>query len=142
MLDQGKMPWLRIFGWAFLIHVILIAITVLEVFIYSLIKPGQEESFYSHHAEISGPIISMVVGFVLFFFIARYLGKNRSSISIRIGILLAVIYTIMDALILLGYSIDWSDHLPVFAISFLVKLSGGYLGGRAAGGISPQPDSF
>ncbi len=120
--------WLRIIGWAILVHIMLIAFAFLEVFIYSLIKPGLAEAQYTEHAKWSGPYISIFMGFILFFLIARRLSKIYANRRLIIGLTLPIIYTIIDFLILHFYGTDWTEHLVIFIISFLCKTMGSLLG--------------
>ena len=128
MNSKSKTPWWKIIGWAILIHVILIALSILEVFIYAQIHPGHEHSFYEDHAKVSGPYISIIFGFILFFFITRYFTKTRLDIKYLIAILLPVVYTIKDFLIVHFSGVDWGEHFWIFTISFLIKTLGAFLG--------------
>ena len=132
MSATTKLPWLKIIGWAILTHIILIAISFLEVFLYSLINPGHENSFYEEHAQVSAPYISIIFGFILFFLVARQLCKQAPDHWIAIVLLLPILYIILDFLMLLGYDVDWGEHLLVFMASFLSKALGAYLGAIAA----------
>ncbi len=128
MNSLSKLPWLKIIGWAILIHIILIVISILEVFIYSQINSGHEHSFYEEHAKISGPYISIIFGFILFFFVARLLAKSRQDKKFIIALLLPFIYTILDFLMLHFSGVDWAEHFWIFTISFLFKTLGAVLG--------------
>ena len=122
MITTKKMPWLRLLGWAALAHIILLALSFLEVFIYSfLINPGQDQSFYEAHARISAPYVAILLGIPLFYLIARNLAR-KYGLEIRIGIWLAVFYVILDFLMLIPNPIDWSAHWWIFLLSFLTKL--------------------
>lgn len=126
-----KIPWLKIIGWAFLIHVILIASSFIEVFIYAtLVNSGQEQADYEAHATKSAPYIAIILGFIILFFIARFLVKKYQGQGIRIGILLALAYVILDVILLLSASVDWSAHYISFGVSFSTKILAGYLGGK------------
>lgn len=129
MTKTQQFPWLKILGWAILVHIILIAISFLEVFIYSaLINPGQEQTIYDAHAEASGPWISMIFGFILFLFICRSLGIGRPGKEMGIALALTIIYVITDALILTAASVDWTAHYQLFILSFVVKTIGAVIG--------------
>jgi len=120
--------WLKIIGWAILIHIILIAISVLEVFIFSLFKPDQENSFYTEHAELPGPYISIFFGFILFYLVARSLSKKITENKLFIALALPIIYTIMDFLMVNFSGVNWGEHILIFAISAIVKVSASFLG--------------
>lgn len=120
--------WLKIFVWAILIHITLIVLSVLEVFIYSLFKPNQEDSFYTEHAELTGPYISIFFGFFIFYFVARYLSKDFTRNKIVFALSLPIIYTIIDFLIVHYSGVDWNNHMIIFTISFFVKVLASFLG--------------
>lgn len=117
--------------WAVLSHVILVALSFLEVFIYSIVvNPGQEESVYTAHASVSAPYVSIFGGVFLFYFVARSLARrNRDQIRF-IWISLPTFYVIFDLLILIPYGVDWGEHLTVFLISFGTKFLFAFLGTR------------
>lgn len=120
--------WLKITVWALVIHIILIILSVLEVFIYSLISPNHENSFYKEHAELTGPYISIFFGFFIFYFVARYLSKNFTSKKIILALSLPIIYTIMDFIMVHYSGVNWNDHITIFIISFLAKTFGSVIG--------------
>jgi len=130
-MTNDKTPWLRIIGWSVLIHVILIALSFLEVFLYSLlINPGQDESFYMAHAEQSAPWVSIIFGIVLFYLIARLLAKKRPEKGVIIGLSLPIVYILLDVIILLAAAVNWGEHYLIFIISFASKILAGYVGAR------------
>lgn len=129
MNTNNKIPWLKITGWALLIHIILIALSILEVVIFSaLIEPGQQPTYYEEHAQISAPYISIIFGIILFFFISRLLVKKRYSKRKLIGLMLPAIYIIMDLVFLLLSDTDWGQQYLIFMISFITKTLASYIG--------------
>jgi hypothetical protein len=69
---------LKLIGLAILTMITLVIISFLEVAVYSyLINPGQEQSVYEAHAEVSAPYISGIFGFTIFFLVARYWKKKE-----------------------------------------------------------------
>jgi len=117
-----------LFRSALAIHIILIILSVIEVFIYSKVNPNLENSFYRDHAEVSGPYISMFFGIIIFYFVARLLSKKLTKNKITIALALPIIYTIMDFLMVHYSGVIWEDHIAVFVLSFLVKTIGSLLG--------------
>jgi hypothetical protein len=112
---RQKYFWLKLVGTAFLLHVILILLSIIEVAIYSyLINPGHEDAFYRAHATESGPWISGIVGSLLMFFLTGRFTKIFSLRQLTYAIGLPVTYIIIDILIVLPFGIDWTEHLPVF----------------------------
>lgn len=120
--------WLTITVWALVIHIILIALSILEVFIYSLSNPNHDDNFYTEHAELTGPYISIFFGFILFYLVARFLSIKFDSRKIIIALALPIIYTIMDFLMVHYSGVNWNEHITIFIISALVKSLGSILG--------------
>jgi len=130
---MAKLPWLKLIGWSVLIHIFLVALSFVEVYLYSiLINPGQDQSIYELHAQQSAPYISILFGIPFFYFVSRKLAKKASIPVQWIGVSLPIVYMILDAMILLAFQIDWSEHGLVFFISFVTKLGASYLGAKAA----------
>lgn len=129
MTTNNIIPWLKIIGWALLIHIILIALSILEVVIFStLIEPAQEPAYYEQHAQITAPYISIIFGIILFFFISRLLVKKRYKKRILIGLILPAIYIIIDLVFLLLSDTDWGQQYLIFMISFITKTLASYIG--------------
>lgn len=129
MSKSNNIPWLRIIGWAMLVHIILIAISIVEVAVYSMIiNPNQEQLIYEQHAQLTAPFISIFFGIILFFFISRVLTKKRYKKRKLIGIAFPLIYIILDLLILILSQTNWSKLYLVFIISFLTKILASYFG--------------
>ncbi|MEM7087435.1 MAG: hypothetical protein AAF489_14710 [Bacteroidota bacterium] len=129
MEKNNKALWLKLIGWAVLVHVILITISFIEVFIYSMIiNPGQDQSVYNDHTAKSAPIVAIVFGIILFFLVARLLAKKRSDKRTFIGLMLAIFYIIIDLLVLIPFGVDWGKHYLVFILSFGTKLLAGFAG--------------
>ena len=106
--------WLKLIGVAFLLHIVLILLSILEVAIYSYLIPGKNEAFYKSHAEISGPWISGIFGSLFIFLLVRRFIKQNNGRFLTYTIALPFIYIIMDILMLLPFQINWNEHLPVF----------------------------
>ncbi len=128
MNTQSKFPWLRIILWAVLIHVILISISIFEVFLYSLLNPGLDNSLYEEHAKFSAPYVSIIFGLFIFILVLRHLGKKRIQQRFKIALVLPIIYTIKDFAIVHMSGVNWDEHLIIFLISFLVKMAGAFIG--------------
>ena len=124
MAQQTKpINWLKLTGLAFLLHIILIIISILEVFIYSLvINPGKDEAFYQQHAEISAPWVSGIFGSLFIFLIVRRFIKKNNGQHLTYAIAFPLVYILMDILLLLSFGVNWNEHLPVFLIANGVKV--------------------
>ncbi|MGB5459490.1 MAG: hypothetical protein WBM91_16035 [Eudoraea sp.] len=129
MTTNNKIPWLKIIGWALLIHIILIALSILEVVIFSsLIEPGQQPTYYEQHAQMTAPYVSIIFGIILFFFISRLLVKKRYNKRKFIGLMLPGIYIIMDLVFLLLSDTNWGHQYLIFMMSFITKTLASYIG--------------
>ncbi len=129
MKNNIKIPWLKIVLWAVFIHIILMALSILEVVVYSLlINPGLKEADYEQHAMISAPYISIIFGIIIFFFVTRLLTKKRYENSKIIALTLPLVYIILDLIIVILSGSDWTQHYLIFIISFATKIVAAYLG--------------
>jgi hypothetical protein len=125
---RQKRFWLKLTGIALLLHVALIICSIVEVAIYSyLIDPGHDEKYYQHHAEISGPWVSGVIGSLLVFLVVRHYIKRAADRHLTYAIALPVFYIIMDVLILLPFHINWHEHLPILLMANGAKLASSLL---------------
>ena len=121
--------WIKILVWAVIIHILLIAVTIAEVFVFSgYIQPNKGEQFYQEHVRGIAPYVAIIIGFILIFFVAKRLFRKIENNGKWIGVLLAIAYIIIDMIILQISSVNWSEHYPIFLVSFLTKLIAGYLG--------------
>ena len=120
MTTNIKLPWLKLLGWAILIHIILIVLSILEVVAYStIINPGHEQSFYEQHAQTTAPYISIIFGIILFFFISRLLVKKRYDNRQVIALALPITYIIIDIVIMQLSDTDWGQQYFIFIISWI-----------------------
>lgn len=128
MTQTKKINWIKLTGLAFLLHIILIVISILEVFVYSmLIEPGKEEAFYESHAGVSGPWVSGIFGSLFIFFIVkRYIKKNYGQ-PLTYAIAFPLVYILWDIIILLPFQINWLEHLPVLLMANGAKVAASLL---------------
>lgn len=120
--------WAKLAGIALALHIVLVIISFAEVAVYSwIIHPGGTESFYRQHAELTGPYVSAIFGFILFFFITRRLLKNRVNPTYPVVLGLPIAYIVLDIVILLFLPVDWSSHLITFVWASGAKFLGSYL---------------
>lgn len=105
----------------------------LYVAFYSyVIAPGQGIEVYQAHAEQAGPVLTIFVGVVIFFFIARWLAR-RSANPVGAALLFWAAWAVLDgAFILVATSGVEGGALPVWAIpaSYLTKLAAAWFGAR------------
>ena len=115
--------WLKLIGVAFLLHIALILLSILEVAIYSyLIAPGKDEAFYKGHAEITGPWISGIFGSLFIFMLVRRFIRQSNGRLLTYTLALPFIYIGLDFVMLLSFQINWNEHLPVLVIANGAKI--------------------
>ena len=120
--------WLKLIGVAILLHIILIALSILEVAIYSyLIAPDKDEAFYKAHAQISGPWISGICGSLIIFLLVRNFIKKNNDRHLTYTIAFPLTYIAMDILMLLPFNINWTEHLPIFLMANGAKIAASFL---------------
>ena len=120
---------LKLIGLAILTMITLVIISFIEVAVYSyLINPGQENSVYEAHAEVSAPYISGIFGFIVFFLVARHWKKKEYQNVIKLIFLFPLIYVLLDIIIITSAGVKWSDFFLIFAIANAAKFLGSYLG--------------
>ena len=120
----------KLFGLAILTMITLVAISFIEVAVYSmLIEPGQNQAFYEEHAQLTAPWVSGIGGFVVFFFVVRYWAKRKYDNLLQLVIMYPTAYLILDLVILLtSAEVDWG----VFIVTFLLANGAKYAGAFAA----------
>ena len=128
-ITPKKINWIKLTGLAFLLHIALILISIIEVFFYSLlISPGKDEAFYEDHANDSGPWVSGIFGSLLIFFLVRrFIKKNNNGQHLTYTIALPLIYILLDVIILLFFNIDWNEHFPILLMANGVKIAAAFL---------------
>lgn len=120
--------WIKTAFTAFLLHIILIVISIIEVFFYSLlIVPGKDEAFYSKHAEASGPWVSGIFGSIFIFLLVRRFIKRHDQHHLIYTIALPGIYIALDAAFLMAYGVDWSEHILVTGLANSVKVLSAFI---------------
>lgn len=120
---------LKLIGLTILTMITLVIISFLEVAVYSyFINPGQEQSVYEAHAEVSAPYISGIFGFIVFFLVARHWKKKEYSNVFKLAILYPLIYVLLDIIIITAAGVKWSDFILIFVIANAAKFLGSYLG--------------
>ena len=125
---KQKCFWLKLIGVALLLHVILIALSIIEVAIYSFaFAPGKDEAFYKEHANITGPWVSAIFGsFIIFLLVRNFIKKNNERL-LTYTIAFPAAYMILDVLMLLPFQINWNEHLPVFLMANGAKMAASLL---------------
>lgn len=119
----------KLIGLAILTMITLVIISFIEVAVYSyLINPGQENSVYEAHAELTAPYISGIFGFIVFFLVARHWKKKEYPNVFILIILYPLIYVLLDISIITAAGVKWSDFILIFAVANTAKFLGSYLG--------------
>ncbi len=120
---------LKLIGLAILTMITLVIISFIEVAVYSyLINPGQENSVYEAHAELTAPYISGIFGFIAFFLVARYWKKKGYDNSLKLAIIFPLIYVVLDIILITSFGVKWSDFILIFFLANSAKFLGSYLG--------------
>jgi len=121
-MKQNKF-WLKLIGVAFLLHIVLILISILEVAIYSyLIVPGKGKEFYSAHATVSAPWISAIFGSLFIFLLVKRFIKRFSQQQLTYAIWLPVIYIAIDFILFLVSEYELKDLGSQFALATGAKI--------------------
>ena len=120
---------LKLTGLAILAMITLVIISFLEVAVYSyLINPGQETAVYDAHAESSAPYISGILGFIIFFLVARYWKKKNYPDLKKLVVLFPLTYVVLDIIIITAAGVRWADFFLIFLIANGAKFLGSLLG--------------
>ena len=129
IMKRSGSYWLKITGLAFLLHVALIIISVLEVAFYSyLVNPGHTQEVYNEHAMESGPFISAIFGALLIFLWVRRVSRRDHQNLMHTAIALPLIYIAFEVIFLIVSGVEWSEHYDIFLWANGAKLLAGYLG--------------
>jgi len=127
-----KYRLLKLVGLVILTMITLVAISFLEVAIYSmLVEPDQDEAFYEAHAQITAPWISGIFGFIVFFLVVRYWAKKSYPDLSRLSILYPTTYVLLDLSMLLTIGgIEWSTFYIIFLLANGAKYAGSLMAYR------------
>lgn len=119
--------WLRAIGGAVAAEVVQVAAAFLWVAIYSYaINPGQPLPVYQQHAQDSGPWVSIIAGFIIFYAASRWIAR-----SVPTALALFVVFLAIDGLLLVLAAAE--ANISFFALagaSYVTKLIACYVGGR------------
>ena len=122
---------LKLIGLSILTMIILVALSFLEVAVYSyVINTGQPQSVYEAHANFSAPYISGIFGFVIFFLIDRYWKKKGYQHAFKLALLFPLTYLLLDITLLTAFGVNWADFFLIFIIANSAKFLGSYLGNK------------
>lgn len=135
-MTSATTHWGRAIAGALLAETLQVAAAVGWVAIYSyLIAPGQPVAAYERHAQASGPWVSIVAGFPIFYAVARRVARTRPT-----ALAMFACFLVLDmGLVLLAPNPVPSGVLPLFGASYVSKLFACHLGGRHA---AAQPAAF
>ena len=119
-----KKFWPKLIGTAFLLHIVLIALSIIEVAIYShLIVPGKEREFYNKHASLSGPWISAIFGSLFMFFLVKRYLKRFDQNQLTYTIALPAIYLSIDLILIFVSGYQLKDFAYQFLLATLPKIA-------------------
>jgi hypothetical protein len=122
-----EVHWFRAIGGAVLAEIAQVAAAFLWVAIYSyLINPGQPMAVYRQHAQDSGPWVSAIAGFLIFYLVSRWIAR-----SVPTAMALFVVFLLMDGALFIFAGVHMSAWLIAMAgASYATKLVACYMGGR------------
>ena len=121
-MKQNKF-WLKLIGTAFLLHVILILLSIIEVVIYSyLINPGKDREFYDAHATVSAPWVSAIFGSLLMFILVKRFLKRYSQQQLTFVIALPAIYHSIDLILFFVSGYQFKDFFSLFVMVNIPKI--------------------
>lgn len=131
-MNNTLLLWLKIVGWAIVAHIVLIGLSILEVFVYSLmINPGQAQHVYETHARVYAPFVALVFGIPVFYLLARRLVKRNPGQGRVIWIGLSLTYIVTDLLMVIPFTINLQKDGWILIVSYVTKSVSGYLGARS-----------
>lgn len=125
---MNKINWFKVTGVAVLIHIILKALSIAEVFIYAtLVNTGHDKAFYEAHAVRSAPYVATVAGIILIYFFVTVLTRKNQANPFLVGFALPLIYIAIDFIILAATVPGWTNQLALVLFSNLLKLLAGLI---------------
>ena len=136
IMSAQEIRWGAAVGGALLAEVAQVVASVLWVTIYSyVLNPGQPMTVYERHAQASGPWVSIIAGFPIFYFASRWIARSLPTALALFGVFLA-----LDVVLLLLMG-GWSaiSILLLIVLSYATKLLACYLGGL--GGSKQQVEA-
>ena len=128
--DHIPWGWVAITAVGLVVAVTLAALVWVGIYSY-LIHPGEELPYYQNYAQFASPIVSVVVGIPVWFFVCRWVGRKAGTRAVAMCLTAWLIVPLIDIpLGILGLAkvYDWT----MIAISDSTKLLAAYLGGMAA----------
>ena len=119
----------KLIGLVILTMAILVLFSILELAFYSyVINPDQPVSVYDKHAELTAPYVSGILGFIIFFLVARFWKKKNYENLAKLVFLFPLIYVLVDITIITIAGVKWSDYILIFAVANTAKFLGSMAG--------------
>jgi hypothetical protein len=120
---------LKLIGLVILTMAILVLFSILEVAFYSyVVNPGHPVSVYDKHAELTAPYVSGILGFIIFFLVARFWKKRNYDNLTKLVFLFPLIYVLVDITIITVAGVKWSDYILIFSLANTAKFLGSMAG--------------
>jgi len=127
-MKRSPIRWIRAALGALAAEVGQIAAAFGWVAVYShLINPGQPMAHYQTYGQASGPWVSIMAGFPIFFAASRWIVGNIPS-----ALILWCVFLLVDGSLLLALPSEEPLPVALIAASFFTKLAACYWGGRSA----------
>ncbi len=126
-MSMKGIRWVAALGGAVAAEVAQIVAAFVWVAFYSyVLNPGQSMAVYEQHAQSSGPWVSIIAGFPIFYLASRWIAKSVPTALALFGIFLAI-----DVSLLVMMVGQYSGPLLLpMGLSSSTKLLACYLGGR------------
>ncbi len=113
-------------------EIFLVACAFLWVFIYSMaIDTGGDNAYYEAYAQISSPVVAVVLAGPVFFAIGRFM-RRRWDQALKLAIATALINVLVAiALVTLSEIEAFAYQVSMMGLATITMLTGAYLGARA-----------
>jgi hypothetical protein len=130
--SSDRIPWGRVIATAVGLEVATVASAIAWVAIYSyLIHPGEDPAYYQDYAQVSSPVVAVVLGGPYWFFGCRWIARKAGSRAVAMSLAAWLVVLLIDLpFMFLGEptAFVW----VMFTIAHSLTLAGAFLGGRAA----------
>ena len=111
---------------------VLVACAILWVFLYStLIYRDGDNAYYASYAQLSSPVVAVVLAGPVFFALGRFLRRRFRDQALRLAMVTAVVGIVIDLPLVMVGDVDSPVYsLTTIVLSVLASLIGAYRGAR------------
>ena len=113
-------------------EIFLVACAFLWVFIYSLvIYPGGENAHYEGYAQVSSPVVAVVLAGPVFFAIGRFM-RRRWDQALKLAMATGLVNVLVAVLLVMTSDMeDLTYQVSMMVLATIAMLTGAYIGARA-----------